>query len=965
MLKKFLSVFLSLSMVVSSIALLPGAAFAESSGPDLNTVRGAAYLRANTGTEGIDTFYYSDELFKENSLKYSEQLATTTLDLAASSLATARESEYAKKHRNLISFLEDTGFTDFEANEDFMVESASPDSAATACAYKHIRDNGKDYTLLALVPRSGTFGAEFEYDFYISGSPEDHGDMHDFIARRDTILSFAKSYIKNHGITGDIKVWTTGFSRGAGIVNLVGAQLLDDPEGSLGSSVTLRPEDLYCYTFGTPSPVDGSKDYSNSRYDYIHNIFGNGDLIAKAPPVSFGLKRYGTVTELLIPENKERMLNMMKDLSLKDYYNYLENDPDDYYPLKLDTKALKSGELGFIKDDDSYLPYSLPEYCDSITATLSDLSARSSSSGDSREGYFMDYQTPAMHLGRYLVGDLYGGDKRLIESVKNNKKLIPMVFTMYLTFLTDKHLNDSTSAINDNIEGAFNYFAYLAENQDGTLKKDFKKLSSSYYKLRDLCFYTDDDPEIKEEIPQKYKLIHDVSYIARNKTLRGLVTNAVRKLNADLYASIMYDALTECGYGQDAIEDLTSSEDSMSMSLLLATLAFGNSCQSKTLKPFSLNSEQFKSLATFAGNIKKTTIEHSGFPFRNWLKTHDPNYDNFVPLTAADNAGYRRVYIKGENISGTVTDASGSVAATFEDGVLTFSNNEWIRITTCDTGNWLRLPIDSEYKVILNAGSTGRVSIRAAEYDVFEGAVVRTISSDSKHDWTAIDAAAGDEITLDLPEIKAEGGEYSLPSDAEYSLSIAEDPSHASSWIIAKAVSDKKGKVTVSWTGSGDADRYVVSLRQKGSGSKSFKTVSGKTQSCVMKGLKKGKVYKFTVAAQKAAGSSYRTISESKAGYVITANVKGKYTNPKAIRLNLSFAKLNKGDKFKLKAKVTKVRSGKKLLTYTSAVRYLTTDKNVAAVNSKGEIKAVGKGSCHICAQAVNGVWKRVKVTVY
>jgi hypothetical protein len=208
-----------------------------------------------------------------------------------------------------------------------------------------------------------------------------------------------------------------------------------------------------------------------------------------------------------------------------------------------------------------------------------------------------------MHIGEYIVEDIYNKNDEILDSIKSNKKLIPMAFTMYLTFLTDKHLNDSTSAINDNIEGAFNYFAYLAENEDGTLKKDFKKLSSSYYKLRDLCFYTDDDPEIKEEIPQKYKLIHDVSYIARNKSLRGLVTNAVRKLNADLYASIMYDALTECGYGQDAIEDLTSSEDSMAVSFLLATLAFGNSCQSKKLKPFSLNNEQFKSLATLAGNV--------------------------------------------------------------------------------------------------------------------------------------------------------------------------------------------------------------------------------------------------------------------------------------------------------------------------------------------------------------------------
>jgi hypothetical protein len=71
---------------------------------------------------------------------------------------------------------------------------------------------------------------------------------------------------------------------------------------------------------------------------------------------------------------------------------------------------------------------------------------------------------------------------------------------------------------------------------------------------------------------------------------------------------------------------------------------------------------------------------------------------------------------------------------------------------------------------------------------------------------------------------------------------------------------------------------------------------------------------------------------------------------------------MNKGEKFRLRARVTKVKSGKKLLS--SSVRYITTDKTVAAVSSKGVIKAAGKGSCRIYAQAVNGVWKVVKISV-
>lgn len=976
MYRKIVSFILCIAMAVAGVTVLPAASYAAGSGPDLSTVRGSAYLKANNNViETVDTFHYSDEMFTGSSLQYNNSLATTSLEMAAASLMSNREPNtpegYANKMRNIRAFLEDNGFTGYAHTAAYGQNSPDPDAAAVAFAHKKIRDNGREYTLLALVPRSGTHGHEFKYDFCLSMDENDDDDFYDFRMRRDAILARTREYIASQGITGDIKVWLTGYSRGAGIVNVTAARILEDPEGSLGKKVRLAPEDFYCYTYGTPNPASVSNDHKNSRYGYIHNVFIDKDFYSRIPPKAFGLDRYGSVHLVSSPDRKARMLSMLQDVSEDDYENYVAADPVNYTPLRLDTKALMSGELKFVSDDSSYLPYDFIEYEESVTKTFADMSAAASASGkDSRGGFARVYQPALMNIGEYLVSDIYDGNSAVVDSIMNNKKLIPFAFSLYMMFISDKHLKDSTENLNEHIEGAFNAFAELAENEDGTLKKDYRIISETYYRMRDLCFAPGGTAEQIDGIPQKYRLRFDLSTLAANKSLRSLFTKSIKNLSADLYASILGDALKESGYDQSVIDVMTSDADSSAVSFMLASMLFGNSCQSKKLQPFSLNNEQFKALATFAGNFSKLTAEHKGVALRSWLKTMDPNFDDYTPLTDAQKAGYRRVYVTrpaGVNVSGTVSDASGATVAEFVNGELRSSSDPWIRITTCDSGNWLRLPLDQTYTVTVTPDSKCRIGIRAAEYSTEEGAVLRTISRDDDHDWTAVNVPAGDEVTLTLPEITAASGEYSLPSNAEYSLTVPEQDANAASWTVAKACSSNNGNVTLTWAGKGSTDRYIISISEKGvSGSTKTKTVNGRTRAYIWKGLKKGRVYRCKVTAQKKAlnGSSYRTASSSRTVYVIAGNVRGKYTNPGSVKLNRSSLTLDAGESFRLKAGVKKIKSSKKLLGYTAAVRYCSTDKKVASVSSKGVIRAKSKGSCSIYAQSVNGVWSRVRVRV-
>jgi uncharacterized protein YjdB len=54
----------------------------------------------------------------------------------------------------------------------------------------------------------------------------------------------------------------------------------------------------------------------------------------------------------------------------------------------------------------------------------------------------------------------------------------------------------------------------------------------------------------------------------------------------------------------------------------------------------------------------------------------------------------------------------------------------------------------------------------------------------------------------------------------------------------------------------------------------------------------------------------------------------------------------------------------KKQKEHTAVIRYESSNKAIATVNSKGKIIAKAKGTCYVYAYAQNGVYKKITVTV-
>ncbi|MEK4045135.1 S-layer homology domain-containing protein [Paenibacillus sp. FSL H8-0048] len=238
------------------------------------------------GRDYSATYYYEDSYFYNSAYLYNEHLATMSLNLELSAWASADAGDsYENKSNNAYNLLTDIGFTDFESNDWFKAKPTK-DSIGAVAARKKITEDGKDYTLVALAVRGGGYESEWASNFTIGESGQHQG----FSEARDQVLTFLQEYISDKEIQGDIKLWITGFSRGAATANMVAGKI--DEGGVSFPGTTLALHDMYAYTFETPAGAQLS-DMKSDVYGNIFNIINPSDLVPKVAPAVWSFTRYG------------------------------------------------------------------------------------------------------------------------------------------------------------------------------------------------------------------------------------------------------------------------------------------------------------------------------------------------------------------------------------------------------------------------------------------------------------------------------------------------------------------------------------------------------------------------------------------------------------------------------------------------------------------------------------------------
>ena len=178
--------------------------------------------------------------------------------------------------------------------------------------------------------------------------------------------------------------------------------------------------------------------------------------------------------------------------------------------------------------------------------------------------------------------------------------------------------------------------------------------------------------------------------------------------------------------------------------------------------------------------------------------------------------------------------------------------------------------------------------------------------------------------------------------------------------LMAKVTKVGKTSVKLEWKAVEGAKKYEVYVAKCNTGLKKYKlkkiaTVDGSKSSYTVKKLKAGTKYKLMV---KAIGKDGK-LCNSLLLHVATKG--GKYSNASGITVKQKSFTLKVG---KTKTMKVSYKSNLKSVKCAKAVRYATSNGEIATVSEKGKISAKRAGSCYVYAILNSGEYAFVKITV-
>ena len=386
-------------------------------------------------------FYYADSYFAQSGYVYNPHLATI------SEYATERSGDFAgikddateeeikqwclDQPSELRAFWDTIGFTDFDCNSDYTRRSSFY-TIGVGVAKRKISVGSEDYTVLAVCPRSASYFREWGNNVWLGdGTRSDY--MHEgWYNAAKNLIEYVGKYIETHSVSGKVKLWMMGFSRGGATTNIAAGlidNMIDSGKPLFGDEVTITLDDVYAYTFEAPQGANVHsktvKAPKDKLYNNIWNIVNPLDLVPKLAMSEYGFTRFGTdryiTTKFYDPANYEKNRNTFKKL-----YSSIGGNLDEYnaetfdmYGMTIGDAAKILGTFGvakafgsnFINKDDTKRNYDANFVCMLL------LEEATKNIG-SREDYCKKLQSP---LSSLLV--IFSDDQNQ-ELVKNKDKAI-------------------------------------------------------------------------------------------------------------------------------------------------------------------------------------------------------------------------------------------------------------------------------------------------------------------------------------------------------------------------------------------------------------------------------------------------------------------------------------------------------------------------------------------------------------
>lgn len=284
--KRIMAFVLAVSMFVTLLS--PAACEKVSAASTVTSSEGDFYHASEIYlTEDFKAkYYYMDDYFAKSSFTYQDSLATMSMCLSMAAFRSNRAESYKNKSQNLKALLKNCGFKDFEASDGFK-KKPTETSTGTGIAHKTINVNGKKYTLIALAISGGCVEKEWGGILRIGNSG--NGRVGQQCA--DNAYSFLKQYVKDYDISGNVKLWITGYGVGGGKANLLAGMI--DKNLSLGNGVKIKREDMYAYCFQAVKLATTDQVLQSEKYNNIFNVCNPYNLMTILAASKYGMGRYG------------------------------------------------------------------------------------------------------------------------------------------------------------------------------------------------------------------------------------------------------------------------------------------------------------------------------------------------------------------------------------------------------------------------------------------------------------------------------------------------------------------------------------------------------------------------------------------------------------------------------------------------------------------------------------------------
>lgn len=385
-------------------------AFSEIAGEIVNKLKRLSFTY-QSGADHQVTCYYTNDYFANDSREYNASLATMSLSLAMSAFGSKKgdQIDYTQKSQNAVDLFKKIGIKNENiTSNEWFYKKPTMDSIGVVAGNMPIRVNCGDYTLIAVAVRGGGYEQEWASNFTIGTTGQHQG----FAEAKNEVLEFLKQYIADQNISGNVKLWLTGYSRAAATANLIAGAIADGY--TLSDDITYSQGDVFAYCFETPAGALTS-EVGDGGYENIFNILNSSDPVPYVAPSAMGFCRYGVDLYLPSPEADPETYGALKEKMLKIYYSLYSTSTycvDDFQMKKLGISGwLPGGEPISYVQDDTENNFSQGLFLSNYITILSNEFIKN------RTNYVESYQTEIREICSVFFGCTDAQAKIMIDSV--------------------------------------------------------------------------------------------------------------------------------------------------------------------------------------------------------------------------------------------------------------------------------------------------------------------------------------------------------------------------------------------------------------------------------------------------------------------------------------------------------------------------------------------------------------------